>query len=36
MTIRQGALQDFVDRIEVLYALSQFLRDESTDLPGSQ
>ena len=36
MTIRQGDLQDFVDRIEVLYALSQFLRDESTDLPGSQ
>ena len=35
-TIRQGDLQDFVDRIEVLYALSQFLRDESTDLPGSQ
>ena len=35
-TIRQGDLQDFVDRIEVLYALSQFLRDENTDLPGSQ
>ena len=25
-----------MDRIEVLYALSQFLRDGSTDLPGSQ
>lgn len=35
-TIRQGELQDFVDRIEVLYAVSQFLRDENTDLPGSQ
>ena len=35
-TIRQDDLQDFVDRIEVLYALSQFLRNESTDLPGSQ
>ena len=35
-TIRQGDLQDFVDRIEVLYALSQFLRDKDTDLPGSQ
>ena len=36
MTIRRGELQDFVDRIEVLYALSQFLRNESTDLPGSK
>lgn len=35
-TIRQSDLQDFVDRIEVLFALSQFLRDENTDLPGSQ
>ncbi len=35
-TIRKGDLQDFVDRIEVLYALSQFLREENTDLPGSQ
>ena len=34
--IRQGDLQDFVDRIEVLYALSQFLRNGGTDLPGSQ
>ena len=33
--ISQGDLQDFVDRIEVLYAISQFLRDENTDLPGS-
>ena len=35
-TIDQRHLQDFVDRIEVLYAISQFLRDENTDLPGSQ
>ena len=35
-TIRQDDLQDFVDRIEVLYALSQFLCDKDTDLPGSQ
>ena len=35
-TIRHGDLQDFVDRLEVLYALSQFLRDERTDLPGSR
>lgn len=35
-TIGQDYLQDFVDRIEVLYAISQFLRDENTDLPGSQ
>lgn len=35
-TIRLDRLQDFVDRIEVLYTLSQFLRDDSTDLPGSQ
>ena len=35
-TIRQGEFQDFVDRIEVLYAVLQFLRDENTDLPGSQ
>ena len=35
-TIPRDKLQDFVDRIEVLYALSQFLRDERTDLPGSQ
>ena len=34
--IRKDDLQDFVDRIEVLYALSQFLRNEGTDLPGSQ
>lgn len=34
--IGRDELKDFVDRIEVLYALSQFLRDEATDLPGSQ
>jgi hypothetical protein len=27
-------LQDFVDRIEVLYAWSQFIRNPSADLPG--
>ena len=34
-TIPEDDLQDFVDRIDVLYALSQFLHDEGTDLPGS-
>ncbi len=29
-------LRDFVDRIEVIYALSQLLRDADADLPGSQ
>jgi hypothetical protein len=29
-------LRDFVDRIEVIYAWSQFLRDASADLPGRQ
>jgi hypothetical protein len=29
-------LQDFVDRIEVLYVLSQALRNKNTDLPGAQ
>lgn len=29
-------LRDFVDRIEVIYALSQFLRDPNADLPGKQ
>jgi hypothetical protein len=34
--VRSELLQDFVDRIEVLYALSLFLRDRSADLPGRQ
>lgn len=34
--IQKDELQDFVDRIEVLFAASQFLRTERTDLPGSQ
>lgn len=34
--IKQGQLQDFVDRIEVLYVLSQVLRDKDADLPGGQ
>jgi hypothetical protein len=34
--IKQGQLQDFVDRIEVLYVLSQVLRDKNADLPGGQ
>jgi len=29
-------LRDFVDRIEVIYAWSQFLRDPNADLPGRQ
>src|SRR5919106_1765112 len=29
-------LRDFVDRIEVIYAWSQFLRDPHSDLPGQQ
>jgi hypothetical protein len=29
-------LQDFVDRIEVLFALSQFLRNDDADLPGRE
>ena len=36
MTIPEDDLRDFVDRIEVLFAISQFLRDKSTNLPGSQ
>ena len=35
-TIPRGDLRDFVDRIDALYAVSQFLRDPGTDLPGSQ
>ena len=34
--IKQGQLQDFVDRIEVIYVLSQVLRDKDADLPGRQ
>ncbi len=34
--IKQGDLQDFVDRIEVLYVLSQVLRNKDADLPGRQ
>jgi len=30
------AMRDFVDRIEALYAWSQFLNDRNTDLPGGQ
>ena len=35
-TIPQDQLQDFVDRIEVLFVLSQVLRDGTADLPGSR
>jgi hypothetical protein len=35
-SIKKGDLRDFVDRIEVLYVLSQMLRNESVDLPGRQ
>ncbi len=34
--IRADDMEDFVDRIEVIYAWSQFLRPEGADLPGSQ
>lgn len=34
--VQTGLLRDFVDRIEVLYVLSQFLRDPNADLPGRQ
>lgn len=33
-TISLDRLQDFVDRIEVIYVWSQFLRDPRADLPG--
>ena len=33
---RSTELQDFVDRIEVLYVLSQIVLDKTADLPGSQ
>ena len=33
--IAQGQLVDFVDRIEVLFVLSQLLREKDADLPGS-
>jgi hypothetical protein len=35
-TVQSGLLQDFVDRIEVLYVLSQFLKYPNADLPGRQ
>ena len=34
--IRLDSLQDFVDRIEVIYAWSQFLRNPNAELPGRQ
>jgi hypothetical protein len=34
--VQSDLLQDFVDRIEVLYALSLFLKDRNADLPGRQ
>ena len=34
--VRVDQLRDFVDRIEVIYAWSQFLLDPQADLPGSQ
>ena len=34
--VKKGELQDFVDRIEVLYVLSQSLRNKDVDLPGRQ
>lgn len=35
-SIKLGALQDFLDRIDVIYVWSQFLRDPNADLPGRQ
>jgi len=35
-TIAADRLQEFVDRIEVIYVWSQLLRDRDADLPGSQ
>lgn len=34
--IKAAELHDFVDRIEVLYVLSQILRNKDVDLPGRQ
>src|SRR5262245_51081318 len=34
--VKQEQLQDFVDRIEVLFVVSQMLRKENVDLPGQQ
>ncbi len=34
--VRVDQLRDFVDRVEVIYAWSQLLRDPKADLPGSQ
>lgn len=34
--VRVGDLTDFVDRIQVIYAWSQFLRTPDADLPGRQ
>lgn len=34
--VSDDELRDFVDRIEVVYAWSQFLRDRNADLPGRQ
>lgn len=35
-TMRVDELRDFVDRIEVIYAWSQFLRNPDAELPGRQ
>src|SRR3954467_14255101 len=34
--VRVDQLRDFVDRIEVIYAWSQLLRDANADIPGRQ
>jgi hypothetical protein len=34
--IKVPALQDYVDRVEVMFALSQFLQDRKSDLPGGE
>ncbi len=35
-TVAASELQDFVDRIDVIFVLSQILRDGNVDLPGRQ
>src|SRR5690242_18355520 len=36
ITIPLDLIQDFVDRIEVIYVWSQLLKDREADLPGRQ
>lgn len=36
LQVSEDELRDFVDRVEVVYAWSQFLRNRNADLPGRQ